>query len=196
MSRTTCWYVTSTLLLGGAVACHSARPVLPSTAPMTSASLAAPVRPAPPPPAPPAPTMSPTPAPTETPLSEDDLFRRKSLDELNAEHPLADAFFAYDQADLRDADRKALDTDATWLLKWTQTGIEIDGYCDERGSDEYNLALGDRRARAARDYLVDLGVPSSRIHIVSYGKERSFCQQATESCWQENRRAHFLITAK
>jgi peptidoglycan-associated lipoprotein len=72
----------------------------------------------------------------------------------------------------------------------------IEGHCDERGTEEYNLALGDRRANAAREYLASLGVPATRIASVSYGKERPFCSQDTESCWQENRRGHLLITAK
>jgi peptidoglycan-associated lipoprotein len=72
----------------------------------------------------------------------------------------------------------------------------IEGHCDERGTEEYNLALGDRRANAAREYLASLGVPATRIASVSYGKERPFCAQETESCWQENRRGHMLITAK
>jgi peptidoglycan-associated lipoprotein len=72
----------------------------------------------------------------------------------------------------------------------------IEGHCDNRGTTEYNLALGDRRANAAREYLVSLGVDASRIRTVSYGKERPFCTQDTEECWQQNRRAHFLFTQR
>ena len=86
-------------------------------------------------------------------LSEEELFGRKSLDELNAERPLADAFFDYDQNILRDDARAVLEKDAVWLTKWPQTAISIEGYCDERGSAEYNLALGEQRA------LVVEGIP-------------------------------------
>jgi peptidoglycan-associated lipoprotein len=74
--------------------------------------------------------------------------------------------------------------------------ILIEGHCDERGTSAYNLALGDRRANAAKEYLVSLGIDASRVRTISYGKERPFCTESTESCWQENRRAHLVITAK
>ena len=92
--------------------------------------------------------------------------------------------------------RAPLQKDADWLKKWTSTQITIEGHCDSRGSAEYNLALGTRRANAVRDYLVNLGVPSGRIVIVSKGKEQPFCSDENEACWQQNRRGHFLITAK
>jgi peptidoglycan-associated lipoprotein len=130
------------------------------------------------------------------PLSEADLFRQKSLAQLNAEHPLGDVFFDYDQNLLRDDARSALRQDAAWLAKWPGTQVRIEGSCDERGSAEYNLALGERRARTVRDYLESLGVADNRIHIVSLGKESPFCTGATESCWSQNRRGHFVITAK
>jgi peptidoglycan-associated lipoprotein len=122
-------------------------------------------------------------------LSED-------LRELNQKGYLKDAFFDYDKADLRDDARTALATDAEWLKKYRSIQFLIEGHCDERGTSEYNLALGDRRANATREYLASLGIDGSRIRTVSYGKERPFCTESTESCWQENRRAHFLITAK
>ena len=83
-----------------------------------------------------------------------------------------------------------------WLKANARVKVTLEGHCDERGTSEYNLALGDRRANAAREYLASLGIDGSRIRTVSYGKERPFCTQSNESCWQENRRAHFLITAK
>jgi peptidoglycan-associated lipoprotein len=109
---------------------------------------------------------------------------------------LKDAFFDYDKADLRDDARTALAADAEWLKKYRTVQFLIEGHCDERGTSEYNLALGDRRANAAKEYLVSLGVDASRVKTVSYGKERAFCTESSEDCWQKNRRAHFLATAK
>jgi len=82
------------------------------------------------------------------------------------------------------------------MRKWDRTRVLIEGHADERGTNEYNLALGDRRAAAARDYLVNLGIDRSRISIVSKGKEAPFCTEHNEECWYENRRGHFIITAK
>ena len=115
---------------------------------------------------------------------------------INARGYLKDAFFDYDKADLRDDARTALAANAEWLKKYRSVQFLIEGHCDERGTSEYNLALGDRRANAAKEYLVSLGVDASRVKTVSYGKERPFCSQSTEDCWQQNRRAHFLVTAK
>ncbi len=115
---------------------------------------------------------------------------------INARGYLKDAFFDYDKADLRDDARTALASDAEWLKKYRSVQFLIEGHCDDRGTSEYNLALGDRRANAAKEYLVSLGVDASRVKTVSYGKERPFCSESTEGCWQQNRRAHFLVTAK
>jgi peptidoglycan-associated lipoprotein len=116
--------------------------------------------------------------------------------EINARGYLKDAFFDYDKSDLRDDARTVLAADADWLKKNRTIQFLIEGHCDERGTSEYNLALGDRRANAAKEYLVSLGVDASRVRTVSYGKERPFCNQSTEECWQQNRRAHFLVTAR
>ena len=116
--------------------------------------------------------------------------------EINARGYLKDAFFEYDKSDLRDDARTALAADADWLKKNRTIQFLIEGHCDERGTSEYNLALGDRRANAAKEYLVSLGVDASRVRTVSYGKERPFCNQSSEDCWQQNRRGHFLVTAK
>ena len=133
-----------------------------------------------------------TPAPTTV---EGDI-TSQSLEEVNRRGYLKDAFFDYDKADLRDDARTALSTDAQWLKSHPSVQFLIEGHCDDRGTSEYNLALGDRRANAAREYLASLGVDASRVRTVSYGKERPFCNAASEDCWQQNRRAHFLITAK
>jgi peptidoglycan-associated lipoprotein len=148
------------------------------------------------PPAPPPPPPAPTAAPTPRALTEEELFARKSLDELNKERPLGDVFFDLDQSTIKDEGRAALNTNAAWLKRWSNTRISIEGHCDERGTAEYNLGLGERRANAVKAYLVDLGVAGDRITVVSKGKEAPFCTQSNESCWQENRRGHFIITAK
>ncbi len=130
------------------------------------------------------------------PLSEDEIFARKSLDQLNAERPLDDVFFDLDKSEIRSDGRAPLQKDADWLKKWTSTRISVEGHCDSRGSAEYNLALGSRRASTVKDYLVSLGVPGDRIAVLSKGKEAPFCSEENESCWQQNRRGHFLITGK
>jgi peptidoglycan-associated lipoprotein len=154
--------------------------------------------PAPPPattPPPPPPPPAPTPAPAAPP-SEEEAFRTKTLEQLNSEKPLGDVFFALDESDLTEASRGTLGKDVEWLKKWTSTKIMVEGHADSRGTNEYNLALGERRADAVRDYLVSLGVPTDRITIVSKGEEQPFCSEESESCWQQNRRGHFIITAK
>ncbi len=144
--------------------------------------------------APPATSVAPPPSAQPPSVAADVL--SEDIATLNRKGYLKDAFFDYDQAELRPDAREALSADAQWLKKYPSAKIMIEGHCDERGTEEYNLALGDRRANAAREYLASLGVPATRIASVSYGKERPFCAQETESCWQENRRGHFVITAK
>lgn len=182
------------LALGCAgAACH-ARP--PAVTPSRTATPAPATVPSPPPLLPTPPPRPAAPGPAPTALSEEEQFRRKSIDELNAEHPLADAYFDYDQYTLRDDARQVLQKDAAWLSKWTQTTISLEGYCDERGTAEYNLALGERRASAAKQYLESLGVSANRIRAVSMGKEAPFCHDDNESCWSKNRRGHFVVTGK
>jgi peptidoglycan-associated lipoprotein len=120
----------------------------------------------------------------------------QDLAALNKKGYLGDAFFDFDKANLRDDARAALAKDGEWLQRYGSVQVLLEGHCDDRGTEAYNLALGERRAGAAREYLVSLGVPESRIKIVSYGKERPFCTEQDESCWQENRRDHVLVTAK
>jgi peptidoglycan-associated lipoprotein len=108
---------------------------------------------------------------------------------------LRDALFDYDSNNIRDDARVALNGDAEAIRRifadFPGSTINIEGHCDERGSAEYNLGLGDRRATAARDFLVQAGVPADRLKTISYGKERPTCTESSESCWQRNRRAHF-----
>lgn len=104
-----------------------------------------------------------------------------------------DIHFDFDKYDIRVDAKPTLKTVADWMLKNTATKLLIEGHCDERGTNEYNLALGDRRAKTTRDYLISLGVSSGRIEMVSYGEEKPICSDKTEECWQKNRRSHFVI---
>jgi peptidoglycan-associated lipoprotein len=132
--------------------------------------------------------------PQPTPRMDADDITRKSLSEISSY--LKPAFFDYDKADIRADTRDVLAANATWLKKYAGLQFTIEGHCDERGTAQYNLALGDRRANAAKDYLASLGVDASRIKTVSYGKERPFATGHDEDSWQKNRRAHFVVTAK
>jgi peptidoglycan-associated lipoprotein len=134
--------------------------------------------------------------PAPAALSEEEVFARKSLEQLNAEHPMDDVFFDLDKSDIRTDARASLQKDSDWLKRWASAQITVEGHSDSRGTAEYNLALGARRATAVKDYLVSLGVTAARVTIVSKGKEQPFCAQADESCWQQNRRGHFMITGK
>jgi peptidoglycan-associated lipoprotein len=108
---------------------------------------------------------------------------------------VTDAYFDYDSSDIREDARNALTRDSDALKRIIQdfpnATIVVEGHCDERGSAEYNLGLGDRRAEAAREFLGQLGVPGDKLKTISYGKERPQCTESDEACWQKNRRAHF-----
>jgi len=106
---------------------------------------------------------------------------------------LRDVNFDFDKYDIRPADAKILDANAAWLKTNARSLLLIEGHCDERGTPEYNLALGERRAKAAMSYLTALGIQANRISIVSYGEERPLCKERGEACWAKNRRAHFLV---
>ena len=159
-----------------------------------------PVAPAPPAPVvPEAPPPAPPPAPrAEAPPQVDEYARLKAMipEEIEKSGLLGEIYFEFDKADIRDADHATLQKNAAALKRFDFLIIRIEGHCDERGTVEYNLALGERRARAAYDYIVSLGVPADRLKTVSYGKEVPVCQQSTEECWQKNRRAHFTVTGK
>jgi peptidoglycan-associated lipoprotein len=146
------------------------------------------------PPGPPQPVEEPVVVPPE-PIAEDKL-AGKSLDDLNRDSPLKPAFFELDSSDLSADAQGVLQSNAGVLKQFGTWQITIEGHCDERGSAEYNLALGERRAIAARDYLVSLGIGANRIRTVSYGKEFPFEPLHEEAAWSKNRRAHFVITAK
>jgi peptidoglycan-associated lipoprotein len=106
---------------------------------------------------------------------------------------LQNIYFDFDKYEIRRGDAEILTENARWLKANANALLLIEGHCDERGTNEYNLALGVRRATATRDYLVSLGVEASRINTISYGDERPVCTERTEACWQQNRRAHFLV---
>ena len=126
---------------------------------------------------------APPPAPTAHEPTLQELFDKS----------VKDAYFDYDKADIRPDARDALSQTAQFLRSYPQMKIVVEGHCDERGSTEYNLALGDRRAAAAKQFLVSLGITANRLETVSYGKEKPFCSASTEQCWQQNRRAHFVM---
>jgi peptidoglycan-associated lipoprotein len=148
----------------------------------------------PPPPPPPA-ADAPTPPVTPASLTDEEISARKTLDELNAEKPLADAFFDFQEWQVREDARTSLQKNAEWLQRWPSMGVPIEGQCDARGTSEYNPALGDRRANAVRSFLISLGIAPDRLLVVSKGEEAPFCAEYGGDCWQQNRRGHFIITA-
>ena len=111
-----------------------------------------------------------------------------------ASGPLSDIHFAYNEYTIQEQDGSVLKSNASWLQKYPQTKVQVEGHCDERGSEEYNIALGAKRAQAAKDYLVTLGISGSRISTISYGKELPLCTEHEESCWSQNRRDHFAVS--
>jgi peptidoglycan-associated lipoprotein len=125
----------------------------------------------------------------------DNIFGR-TLDEINADSPLQDVPFDFDSAVLLDSARPILDRTAEWLRSYPTVTLLVEGHCDERGTVEYNLALGERRAMAAFNYLVSMGIPASRLKTISYGKEFPLDPGHTEQAWARNRRAHFEVTSK
>ena len=148
------------------------------------------------PPPPPPPATPPAPVSADKPLTEDELFAKMSLDDLNKSGAVKPVFFAYDSIELSEEARGTLQKNVDFLKKRASTKVLIEGHADSRGTNEYNLALGERRADAVRDYVVSLGIPNDRVTIVSKGKEQPFCKEETESCWQQNRVGYFIFTAK
>jgi len=121
---------------------------------------------------------------------------RPAPQEFVAVPELQDIHFDFDRYDIRRDDAKTLDVNAAWLKSNATHLVLIEGHCDERGTNEYNVALGERRAKSAMDYLVSQGVRANRITIVSYGEERPLCTEHSEACWSKNRRAHFLVKSQ
>ena len=170
-------------------ACHKKVPLAkaPPPMPQQTASTAAPDR------TPPPPAVTPAPAPESQPTSRmpDAATRARIQDLLDR---IQDAYFDYNKHDIRPDAQKTLVDDshtlAEILKQYPDYKLTVEGYCDERGSEEYNLALGDARAKQAKEYLVGLGIPAEQLKTVSYGKEKPVCTDHDESCWQKNRRAH------
>jgi peptidoglycan-associated lipoprotein len=121
---------------------------------------------------------------------------RPSPRDFSVNDAVRDIYFDFDKYDIRSADQKTLDANAAWLKSNARALLLIEGHCDERGTPEYNLALGERRAQAAMSYLVALGIQANRISIVSYGQQQPLCTERTEACWAKNRRAHFLVKSE
>lgn len=117
----------------------------------------------------------------------------RQMDEFRAEASLQDVFFAYDSWTIPEDGRQALSRDAEWLKSNPSALVKVEGHCDERGTSAYNLVLGEKRSKAARNYLVELGVGANRLSVVSYGKERPSCNEHAESCYQQNRRGHLVV---
>lgn len=164
-----------------------------------------PVEPDAPPPPPPPPTdqaaLTPPPPPArprvpQTPpaIVDEDEFASRSLEDLNRESPLQPVFFEYDQSEISPQGRSVLQANAVILRQYPNWMITIEGHCDERGSPEYNLSLGERRALTAQEYLVGMGIRADRIGTVSYGKEFPFDPASNPEAWERNRRAHFVVT--
>ena len=190
--RSLCYAAIAAILMIGLEAC--AKKVPPPAPPPPPPPPAAPAPPPPPPPAPKPPPPPPAPAPK--PPTEDEIFSRKSLSDLNSERPLVDVFFDYDKSDIREDAKAPLQRAADYLKRWGSTRVSVEGHCDSRGTNEYNLALGERRAQAVKDYLASLGVPADRLQQVSKGEESPVCTEEEEACFSRNRRGGFIFTAK
>lgn len=189
----------TTLLFGATLALAACAPKAPAAnpapAPPPSSAPSAASQPAAPPgraeTAPPPPVI-----PTDPSVTATDPLEVAALEAINRESPLKPVFFAYDSDALDDAARSALEENAKVLRKYPTWVVAVEGHCDERGTPEYNLALGERRAMVAKNYLLSLGIAADRLHPISYGKEFPFDQGHDESAWAKNRRAHFMVTSK
>jgi peptidoglycan-associated lipoprotein len=121
-------------------------------------------------------------------------FQKGTLGAENASGPLMDIHFDYNEFTIRPEDSQILRSNAAWLTKNPGSRVQVEGHCDERGSEEYNIALGAKRAQATKDYLSTMGVSADRVSTISYGKELPVCTDHTESCWARNRRARFVVS--
>lgn len=177
----------------GLAACGKKTPPVarPMPTPTTTGTTTPPTRP----PAPPEPVPDTTPIPAEPPIADDPL-RSGDLDVINKNSPFQPVFFGLDSYEVEGPGQQALNANSSILKKYPTWIITIEGHCDERGTAEYNLALGEKRALAAKTYLVSLGIPADRVRTVSYGKEFPFDPGHNEDAWSKNRRAHFVVTSK
>ena len=188
-----CFTLAATMVVAAACGAKKTPVLAPSATPEAEAAPAPATAPA----TPAARVVEPAPVPTPAPIREDNIAANNaSLDDLNRNSPLKPVFFALDSSDIDSAGKSTLDADAELLRQNRSWVITVEGHCDERGTAEYNLALGDRRAAAAVTYLKSIGIPADRMRTVSYGKEFPFDPGHDEAAWSKNRRAHFVITAK
>jgi len=186
------------MLAAAAASCvkkSASPPVAPAPAPVESTGTGASTRAVPPvtqavPPAPPTVPMDPPVSAMSDPLAA------AAIEDINKSSPLQAVFFAYDSDALDDAARSAMTANAQVMKKYPSWIVTIEGHCDERGTAEYNLALGDRRALAVKNYMVSMGIGADRLKTVSYGSEFPFAPGHDEQAWGQNRRAHFMLTAK
>ncbi len=194
--RTACRVLVAAAILFWASAC--VRPNIPATSPdrvlpPPSDEASAAPRPAPPPSAP---AREPTLPPPDPPVLPEDEFSARTLEEINREALLQPVFFTYDSIELDGVALEAIQANVTTLEWYANWSITIEGHCDSRGTPEYNLALGERRALAVRDHLVNRGIDAARIRTISYGEEFPFAPGEHEDAWAANRRVHFVITAR
>src|SRR6266567_3735557 len=127
---------------------------------------------------------TPPPAATQPSMTDEQLFAQNAKD----------IYFDYDKSDVRSSEQSSIQADVAFLQQHSSVSFTLEGHCDERGSTEYNLALGDNRASAVKNALVGAGIAADRIKTVSYGKEKPFCTESNETCWQQNRRGHFVYS--
>ena len=177
------------MTLSGLACARRTPPANPAPTPTLGASAVTPAPPAPP-------QRVDDTAPVVSPSLGEDSITDRSLDDLNRNSPLRPAFFPLDRSDLDDEGRGVVTANAVLLKQYGSWVVSVEGHCDERGTPEYNLALGERRAVSVKTYLVSLGISPDRIRTVSYGKEFPFDPGHTEDAWSKNRRAHFVITSK
>ena len=141
-------------------------------------------------------SATPFPPPEPLPPLPEEEFVSRPLEEINREAPLQPVFFGYDSSEIDAVARAVIETNADVLSQNPTWVVAIEGHCDSRGTPEYNLALGDRRAYAVRDHLISLGIPADRMQTISYGEEFPFVAGETEDAWAANRRAHFVVTGQ
>jgi peptidoglycan-associated lipoprotein len=168
----------------------------PKKAPVTTDDMATRTAPVTPPPATdvtPPPAATPAADVTPDPMAGD---IAQVNERMRAQGLLGDVFFDYDKAELKTEALDRLAKNADFMLRNRQFTVTIEGHCDSRGTNEYNLALAERRSAAARDYMVQLGVAANRLRTIPYGEERPFCMEENEACWGQNRRGHFVITGR
>ena len=179
-------------VLAFTAACGKKKPATVAGAPPPSTATTAAVTP----PAPPSRPAERVEDSVPVPAISEDTIANRSLEDLNRDSPFKPAFFGLDSAELDDAGRAIVAANADIMRKYPTWVVTVEGHCDERGTAEYNLSLGERRAVAVKTYLVALGIPPDRLRTVSYGKEFPFDTGHTETAWSKNRRAHFIITSK